>query len=54
MRFGYQHFTPEIMTAVIIVLIVLVQIIQLFGSRLARTAAKRVSHAARLASHATA
>ena len=40
MRFGYQHFTPEIMAAVVFVLIVLVQIIQLLGGRLARSAAK--------------
>jgi D-methionine transport system permease protein len=54
MRFGYQHFTPGIITAVVIVLIVLVQIIQLLGSRLARAAARSVSHAARLTPHATA
>jgi D-methionine transport system permease protein len=40
-RFGYQRFTPEIMAAVVIVIIVLVQIIQLFGERLARRAVKR-------------
>lgn len=66
-RFGYQHFSPEIMAAVVIVLIVLVQIIQLLGGRLAHRAAKgrdgnirpsrssapesRISYARRLVSH---
>ena len=69
MRFGYQHFTPEIMTAIVIVLVVLVQIIQLLGGRLARRAVKhrdgnigpsgsslqsRVSQVRRLAPHARA
>jgi D-methionine transport system permease protein len=40
-RFGYQRFTPEIMAAVVIVLVIIVQIIQLFGDRLARGAARR-------------
>ena len=35
-RFGYQHFTPEIMAAVVVVLIILVQVIQFIGGRLAR------------------
>jgi hypothetical protein len=39
-RFGYQRFSPEIMAAVVIVLIVFVQIIQFFGNRLARSAAR--------------
>ena len=67
MRFGYQHFTPEIMAAVVFVLIVLVQIIQLLGGRLARSAARgrdgnirpsgssapesRISYARRLVAH---
>ena len=67
MRFGYQRFSPEIMAAVVIVLVVLVQIVQLFGDRLARSAAKgrdgnirpsrssalesRISYARRLVSH---
>ncbi len=41
MRFGYQRFSPEIMAAVTLVLVVLVQIVQLFGDQLARRAAKR-------------
>ncbi len=41
MRFGYQNFTPEIMAAVLIVIIVTVQIIQIAGNRLARRAVKR-------------
>ncbi len=40
-RFGYQRFSPEVMAAVVIVLVVLVQIVQLFGDRVARSAAKR-------------
>jgi D-methionine transport system permease protein len=66
-RFGYQSFTPEIMAAIIVVLIVLVQVIQLFGSRLASSAVRRrdgnihllssrgrVSYPRRLAPHARA
>jgi D-methionine transport system permease protein len=41
-RFGYQRFMPEVMAAVVIVLIVLVQTIQTFGERLARRANKRI------------
>ena len=67
MRFGYQHFSPEIMAAVVIVLVALVQIVQLFGDWLARRAVKgrdrnirpsrssapesRISYARRLVSH---
>ena len=40
-RFGYQNFTPEIMAAVVIVIIVMVQIIQIAGDWLARRAVKR-------------
>ena len=40
-RFGYQHFTPEIMTAVVIDLTAFVQIIQIFGGRLARSVSRR-------------
>lgn len=35
-RFGYQRFRPEVMLATIIVLVVLVQLIQLAGNRLAK------------------
>jgi D-methionine transport system permease protein len=44
-RFGYQRFMPEVMAAVVIVLIVLVQIIQTGGERLARRANKRIRRA---------
>ena len=39
-RYGYQRFLPEVMTLVVVVLIVLVQLIQSAGDRLAR----RISH----------
>lgn len=35
-RYGYQRFLPEVMAAVVIVLILLVQVIQSAGDRLAR------------------
>lgn len=41
-RFGYQRFMPEVMAAVVIVLILLVQSIQTLGERLARRANKRI------------
>jgi D-methionine transport system permease protein len=41
-RFGYQRFMPEVMAAVVIVLIVLVQAIQTLGERLASRANKRI------------
>jgi D-methionine transport system permease protein len=41
-RFGYQRFMPEVMAAVVVVLIVLVQTIQTFGEHLARRANKRI------------
>jgi D-methionine transport system permease protein len=41
-RYGYQRFMPEVMTAVVIVLIVLVQAVQTFGERLARHGNKRI------------
>jgi D-methionine transport system permease protein len=44
-RFGYQRFMPEVMAAVVIVLIVLVQVIQTTGERLARRANKRIRRA---------
>jgi len=39
-RYGYQRFQPDVMVAVVVVLIVLVQGLQTLGDRLAR----RVSH----------
>jgi len=39
-RYGYQRFQPDVMAAVVVVLIVLVQGLQTLGDRLAR----RVSH----------
>ncbi len=41
-RYGYQRFRPDIMAAVVIVLIVVVQLIQTAGDRLARRLNKRV------------
>lgn len=41
-RYGYQRFMPEVMLAVVLVLIVLVQGVQTFGDRLARRLNKRV------------
>jgi D-methionine transport system permease protein len=40
-RYGYQRFLPEVMLAVVIVLIVLVQIIQSTGDLIARRVNKR-------------
>ena len=44
-RYGYQRFMPEMMLAVVIVLIVLVQAVQSIGDRLARNHNKRIRHA---------
>ncbi|CAH2601167.1 L-methionine/D-methionine ABC transporter membrane subunit [Rhodovastum atsumiense] len=41
-RFGYQRFMPEVMAAVVLVLIVLVQAVQSFGEALARRVNKRI------------
>lgn len=41
-RYGYQRFRPDIMAAVVIVLIVVVQLIQTAGDRLARRLNKRI------------
>lgn len=41
-RYGYQRFMPEVMLAVVLVLIVLVQGVQTFGDRLARHFDKRL------------
>ncbi|MBB4955401.1 D-methionine transport system permease protein [Agrobacterium vitis] len=40
-RYGYQRFMPEVMAAVVIVLILLVQLVQSFGDALARRFDKR-------------
>jgi len=40
-RYGYQRFLPEVMAAVVIVLIVLVQLVQSLGERLAKRVNKR-------------
>ncbi|HQS09923.1 MAG: DL-methionine transporter permease subunit [Rhizobiales bacterium 24-66-13] len=40
-RFGYQRFMPDVMAAVVIVLILLVQAVQSFGDLLARRLDKR-------------
>jgi D-methionine transport system permease protein len=41
-RYGYQRFMPDVMLAVVVVLIVLVQIVQATGDRLARHFDKRI------------
>ena len=40
-RYGYQRFMPEMMAAVVIVLILFVQAVQMAGDRLARRVNKR-------------
>ncbi|SFI86745.1 D-methionine transport system permease protein [Bosea sp. OK403] len=44
-RYGYQRFMPDVMAAVVAVLIVLVQTVQSIGDRLARHLNKRLRHA---------
>ena len=44
-RYGYQRFMPDVMAAVVVVLIVLVQAVQSIGDRLARRLNKRIRHA---------
>lgn len=44
-RYGYQRFMPDVMAAVVAVLIVLVQTVQSLGDRLARRLNKRLRHA---------
>lgn len=44
-RYGYQRFMPDVMATVVAVLIVLVQVVQSFGDRLARRLNKRLRHA---------
>jgi D-methionine transport system permease protein len=41
-RYGYQRFMPDVMAAVVVVLIVLVQAVQSLGDRLSRSLNKRV------------
>ncbi|GGC89692.1 methionine ABC transporter permease [Chelatococcus reniformis] len=43
-RYGYQRFMPDVMAAVVIVLIVLVQGVQTIGDTLARRLNKRLRH----------
>jgi D-methionine transport system permease protein len=43
-RYGYQRFMPEMMLAVVVVLIVLVQVVQSIGDRLSRHLNKRIRH----------
>jgi D-methionine transport system permease protein len=43
-RYGYQRFMPEMMLAVVIVLIALVQAVQTVGDHLARRANRRLRH----------
>lgn len=40
-RYGYQRFLPEVMAAVVIVLILLVQVLQSLGDRLSRRLSQR-------------
>jgi D-methionine transport system permease protein len=44
-RYGYQRFMPDVMAAVVLVLIVLVQAVQSVGDRAARGLNKRLRHA---------
>ena len=44
-RYGYQRFMPDVMAAVVIVLIVLVQCVQTFGETLARRVNRRLRRA---------
>ncbi|KPL54669.1 DL-methionine transporter permease subunit [Prosthecomicrobium hirschii] len=44
-RYGYQRFMPEVMAAVVVVLIVLVQVVQSAGEALARRVNKRIRRA---------
>ena len=44
-RYGYQRFMPDVMAAVVVVLIVLVQAVQSLGDWLARRLNKRIRHA---------
>lgn len=46
-RFGYQRFMPEVMVAVVLILVAIVQTVQLVGDRLARAVDHRVARATR-------
>ena len=43
-RYGYQRFMPEMMLAVVVVLIALVQVVQSAGDYLARRVNRRLRH----------
>jgi D-methionine transport system permease protein len=43
-RYGYQRFMPDVMAAVVVVLIVLVQSVQTIGDLIARRVNKRLPH----------
>jgi ABC-type methionine transport system permease subunit len=43
-RYGYQRFMPDVMAAVVLVLIILVQAVQSLGDRLARRLNKRLRY----------
>jgi len=43
-RYGYQRFMPEMMLAVVVVLIALVQTVQTAGDYLARRVNRRLRH----------
>jgi D-methionine transport system permease protein len=43
-RYGYQRFMPDVMAAVVAVLIVLVQAVQSIGDHLSRRLNKRLRH----------
>jgi D-methionine transport system permease protein len=49
-RFGYQRFMPEVMFAVVLVLVLIVQSVQLLGDAAARAVNHRISRAKRLTS----
>ncbi|MBP0650237.1 ABC transporter permease subunit, partial [Mycobacterium tuberculosis] len=44
-RYGYQRFMPEVMAAVVVALIILVQGVQSLGETVARRVKKRLRHA---------
>ncbi len=44
-RYGYQRFRPDMMLAVVVVLIVLVQAVQTFGETVARRLNRRIRSA---------
>ncbi|MEK1930795.1 MAG: methionine ABC transporter permease [Pararhizobium sp.] len=48
-RFGYQRFMPEVMLAVVIILVIIVQSVQVLGDWAARTVNHRVARRRKLA-----